>query len=59
MFKHGHESSQGGLISTTLIMSSRPYIAENFESSSIFKKIVTFFMLCRHTFFNHVLYNAP
>ena len=26
------------------------YIAENFESSSICKKMVTF-MLCRHTFF--------
>ena len=55
MFKHGHENSQGGPISTTVILSST-YMAENFESSSICKKIVTC-MLCRHTLFNHVIYN--
>ena len=39
VFKHGHESSQGVLISMILINHAK-YVAENFESSSVCKKIV-------------------
>ena len=49
VLKHGHESSQGILISMILHVK---YVAENFESSSICKNIVK---CCEVTlFFNHV-----
>ena len=55
MFKHGHESSQGGLISTTLkpIMSST--LRRTLNHHPLSRKVLH--LLCRRTFFNHVLYN--
>ena len=47
VLKHGHESSQGVLISMILNHHVK-YAAENFESSSICKKIVK---CCEVTFF--------